>query len=171
MKFFATLDERGIFSLYSSSLDWFLSDGKFDKSLWDNKNKVQAFTKALRKLDGVSCDRIHYGSKKNILFPGQGDYRNHHLFEFYFAKGESESKDLIRHIRNGIAHGNIGLYEVDGELMVELLDFGKESVRADGQTAYMVFPLSFLNSVHSLYQQKEQQWQRGVGSKKRRSAK
>ena len=168
MRLFSTLDKQKIFSDYAASLDWFLSDGKFDKTLWDNKNKVQAFTKAFHQMKGFSQHRFHYGSKKNIVFPKQGEYQCHPLLTFYIAKGESETKDLIRHIRNGIAHGNVGLHESNGELIVELLDFGKESVQADGQTAYMVFPLCFLNEIRLLYRQKEQKWKSNAAGRRRK---
>ena len=162
MRLFSKLDEHNLFSTYAAALDWILSDGKFSVNLWDNKNKVQAFTKAFHRMEGDSQSRIHYESKRETTFPQLGEYRQHQLFTFYIAKGNSEARDLIRHIRNGIAHGNIHVHALDGELIVELLDFGKESNQPDGQTAYMVFPLRFLNDIFELYQQKELQWVRNA---------
>ena len=158
MDFFSKLNGREYLATYAVILDWLFDDSKFDKHKWDNKNKVQAFTKAFHKIKGVSKNRIYYGAKKSICFPKKGSYETIPLFTFYLARGQSESKDLIRHIRNGIAHGNVNLHMGKRELIVELLDFGKESTCIDGQTAYMVFPLSFLNDIHSLYINKENQW-------------
>jgi hypothetical protein len=44
MRLFSELAERNLFSTYAAALDWILSDHKFSVNLWDNKNKVQAFT-------------------------------------------------------------------------------------------------------------------------------
>lgn len=165
MRLFSELAERNLFSTYAAALDWILSDHKFSVNLWDNKNKVQAFTKAFHRMEGVSQGRVHYEPKRGTTFPRLGEYRQHKLFTFYITRGNSEARDLIRHIRNGIAHGHIHVHELDGELIVELLDFGKESNQPDRQTAYMVFPLRFLNDIFELYRQKEQQWVRNVNRK------
>jgi|GEM_PF-852538 hypothetical protein len=154
MKLFSTLLKREEFSHYADTLDWLLSDSKFSKLVWDQQ-KVQQLTKSIYKIKGFSRDRLFYGSKKKLDFPKHGEYLHHLSFTFYVARGESIAKDLIRHIRNGIAHGNITLHDVKGNLIVELLDFGKESKQSDGQTAYMVFPLYFLKEIYSLYQQKD----------------
>lgn len=154
MKLFSALLEKGEFLHYAKTLDWLLNDNKFSRSAWDQQ-KVQQLTKSIYKIKGFSRERLTYGSKKKLTFPKRGEYLNHQPFTFYVARGESIAKDLIRHIRNGIAHGNINLYDIKGNLIVELLDFGKESKQSDRQTAYMVFPLNFLNDIHSLYQEKD----------------
>lgn len=154
MKLFSALLRNGEFSHYADTLDWLLSDNKFNKTVWE-QHKVKQLTKSIYKIKGFSRDRLFYGSKKTLNFPKRGEYLNHQPFTFYVARGESIAKDLIRHIRNGIAHGNITLYDIKGNLIVELLDFGKESKQSDGQTAYMVFPLYFLKRIYSLYKQKD----------------
>lgn len=154
MNLFSILLRKKEFSHYAETLDWLLSDNKFSKSIWDQQ-KVQQLTKSIYKIKGFSRDRLIYGSKKTLIFPKRGEYLNHQSFTFYVARGESIAKDLIRHIRNGIAHGNITLHDIKGNLIVELLDFGKESKQSDGQTAYMVFPLYFLNDLYSLYRKKD----------------
>lgn len=154
MKLFSALLKKKEFSHYADTLDWLLSDNKFKKSVWDQQ-KVQQLTKSIYKIKGFSRDRLIYRSKKTLIFPKRGDYLKYQSFTFYVARGESIAKDLIRHIRNGIAHGNITLHDIKGNLIVELLDFGKESKQSDGQTAYMVFPLYFLNDLYSLYRKKD----------------
>ena len=165
MKLFSTLYIKCLFKDYVEALDWILSDGKFDETIWDNKNKVQAFTKALHKMKGFSPDVLFYGAKKDINFPSKGSYRKHEVPSIYMAKGESEARDLVRHIRNGIAHGNIELYEVDGVVIAEILDFGKDGNSASGQTAYLLIPLTYLINIYTLYHQKEKSWKKG-GKKK-----
>ena len=168
MELFSTLSRRRKFSCYADTLDWFLSDNKFSKPAWDQQ-KVKQLTKSIYKIKDFSRDRLFYGSKKTLIFPKRGECLNYQPFTFYIARGESIAKDLIRHIRNGIAHGNIILYDIKGNLIVELLDFGKESKQSNGQTAYMVFPLDFLNNIHSLYQEKD--CVRKNNSKKKHKAK
>ncbi len=63
MRLFSELAERNLFSTYAAALDWILSDHKFSVNLWDNKNKVQAFTKAFHRMEGVSQGRVHYEPK------------------------------------------------------------------------------------------------------------
>ena len=135
MKFFNTLNERNLFQQYAQVLDWILCDGKFEKSIWDNKNKIQAFTKALHKLDRFSTSRLHYGAKKNITFPAKGDYDQFEIPTLFMSKGESEARDFVRHLRNGIAHGNVEVIDKGNELILELLDYGKEENQEGGQTA------------------------------------
>jgi hypothetical protein len=165
MRFFSVLVSKSLFKEYADALDWILCDGKFDKSIWDNKNRVQAFTKAIHHLNGFSDSSLIYDAKKNIVFPARGSYKKHTVPVLYMAKGESEARDLVRHIRNGIAHGNIEIYEVDGRLTAEIIDFGKEENQTSGQTAYLLIPLEYLNDIFTVYRQKESAWKKGSKKK------
>ena len=64
MKFFEILSQQKIFDDYADVLDWILSDNKFPKEVWDNKNKVQAFTKGINRLSGFTKSTIHYDAQK-----------------------------------------------------------------------------------------------------------
>ena len=159
MNMFKTLLEKGLLVDYVEFFDWLLSDDKFDKGLWDNKNKVQAFTKAIHRVDSFSADRIIYGAKRDIAFPSFGDYKKISCPAIYMSKGESEARDLIRHIRNSIAHGNVKLHD-GSSLIIELMDYGKEGYNNSGQTAYMCFTLDSLLTIYKVYREKEMNWKK-----------
>ena len=161
MKFFKTLNERNEFGNYAQALDWLLSDNKFNKNVWDNKNKVRAFTNSIHKLEHFTMDRLCYKAKKDIKFPEKGSYTQFEVPTIFMSKGESEARDFVRHLRNGIAHGNLEIIDRNNEMVVELLDYGKEGDEKSGQTAYFVIPLKYLLSVYNLYIQKENQWLKG----------
>lgn len=55
--------------------------------------------------------------------------------------------DLVRHIRNGIAHGNAELYRANALDYIEIKDFGLK-----GQTAYIAIPLPYLSRLYCIYQ-------------------
>lgn len=162
MRFFKALYEYSLYSKYAEILDWLFRDGKFDSSIWDNKNKVQAFTKAFYKFDGFAKDQSFYASKKNLVFPCAGSYDKQPVPTIYMSAGESYARDLLRHIRNGIAHGKAEVYAVETELLIELLDFGKESSQENGQTAYMVLPLEYIEKIYKLYFLKEKTWKKNA---------
>lgn len=61
-------------------------------------------------------------------------------------KGSGEAKDIIRHIRNGIAHGRVVLCTRNGTRCIELKDYGKSR-----QTAYMLIPVDFVYNLYTIY--------------------
>ena len=181
MKFFKTLSDRDLFGDYAEALDWFLWECKFevyfrpviDESeieslpLWDNKNRIAAFTRALHKMEGFSENRFFHRAKRDLDFPQKGDYRRYSVPTIFIANGSSEGRDWIRHIRNGIAHGHIEVYDREGSLVLEILDFGKPEDGNDGQTSYMLIPLSYLNEISKVYHEKEESWKRKAFQKGR----
>lgn len=162
MRFFSILNEYHLFERYAEALDWLLSEGKFEKSIWDNGNKVKAFTKAIYKLNRFSKEHFHYDAKKNIQFPTKGTYKQYNVPTIFMSRGESEGRDLIRHLRNGIAHGNVDVFFLNNEPILELLDFGKEDNQKGSQTAYYVIPLHYIIDLSNIYFQKEKQWRKKI---------
>lgn len=158
MKFFEILNQQNIFDDYADVLDWILSDNKFPKEVWDNKNKVQAFTKGINRLNGLTKSTIHYDAQKNIMFPQKGTYKDYEIPTIYIAKKDSQARDLIRHIRNGVAHGNIELYFIENSLIAEILDYENNQKKA--QTAYILIPLYYLKEIYNLYLKKEKRWKK-----------
>ena len=69
------------------------------------------------------------------------------------VKGSGEAKDIVRHIRNGIAHGRAALCTRSGVRCLERIDYGKygEKSEKSGQTAYMLVPVDFVLALFSLY--------------------
>ena len=67
------------------------------------------------------------------------------------SKSESFARDLIRHIRNGIAHGESTVCNVDSELYIEVIDYSDKTKSPEKQTAYLFIPLSYVTQFYKLY--------------------
>ena len=65
-----------------------------------------------------------------------------------FSNGQSECKDFIRHIRNGIAHGNTSCIKQNDELYIEIKDYDSTGNK---QTAYLFIPINYITETHKLY--------------------
>lgn len=68
--------------------------------------------------------------------------------QIWIGNGNSEGRDWVRHIRNGIAHGNTTVRRIKDEYVVEMIDF-----HTDGktQTAYILMPLNYLMEIMNCY--------------------
>ena len=173
MELFSVLSERNLIDEYTKLFDWIFDENKLPSMKWDNRNKVQAFTKALHKLDRLSPANIHYDAKGRLNFPEHSE-----VFPcIYMSRDSSEGKDWLRHIRNALAHGHVKvIYNEDAGktgILLELLDFGKVEADKGGQTAYMLIPLEYLAEIKKIYSDKEKQWRKNkakqfavVGSRK-----
>jgi hypothetical protein len=141
--FFKKLSEHNQLCGLVESLDWLLSDSRFVESRWD-KNRVTRFTKQAKRLPGApsvwqieASTRIAW-SQKTSSTP---------LIQM--INGDSEGKDLLRHIRNAIAHGNAAIRHRKGELLFEGRDFSNKAGKP--QTAYLLFPLELISKWYELY--------------------
>lgn len=159
MKLFKCIQEANLFADYAEAFDFILSDGKFDPYLWDNRNKVKGFTKGLHRLTGWNDSTVQYGSLKSMSFPSMGSWTSMHAPCVYMNQSNSEGRDFLRHLRNGIAHGRTAVYNKGGKLYLELVDYKDASCNT--QTAYFMIPLTYLIAVFNLYKSKEQQWKKG----------
>ena len=67
--------------------------------------------------------------------------------------GQGEAKDIVRHIRNGIAHGRAALCTRNKIRCIELTDYGKygEKNEKGGQTAYLLMPVVFIQDLYNIY--------------------
>lgn len=139
---------------YATTIDWFLSeDDKFPKAIgkeqlpgWTS-NDVGRFTKRVKSSIGINSDNydcFSYAGKTKIQFPKQKNRSNSKYPKIYMTKGNGEGRDLLRHIRNGIAHGNATIFPRDHTYVIELIDFDKD---AKTQTAYMLFELKVLKEL------------------------
>ena len=64
------------------------------------------------------------------------------------SKGDgSEGRDLVRHLRNGIAHGKTKVFSRDGHLWFELKDYNTKKE----PTAYTALPIGYLSQLQSIY--------------------
>lgn len=142
MNFLFYLDSKKLLSSYASTIDWWLTDNKFQG--WD-RNKVTQLTRKLHALPGIDAKQcVHYGARKNLSFPKRASkYPQLHIMQ-----DSSEGRDWIRHIRNSIAHGHVEVKSSKGTLIVEMKDFSRNGE----QSAYMLIPLDFLIKIKDVYE-------------------
>ncbi len=129
-------------------IDWLVDDDKFDIKFW-NKRKSLEYTKRIKQLRGFVEKHYEHGGQKDINYPKRS--LNH--FAIYMQNDDSVCKDLIRHIRNGFAHGNIKLKTITNIQFMEICDYGKSN-RTDkpsGQTAYILAPTEFIFNLYDEY--------------------
>lgn len=147
--FFSQLANYELISTWADTLDWLLDDRRFSTADGWTTGYVGAFTKNIKKLPHFSDKNYHYGSAKNINFPNVTKSKNKPKKPtFYLAKHECEGRDIVRHIRNGIAHGNAQIYHVGKDFYIEILDYRSDKQ----QTAYIAIPLDYITEIHRLYE-------------------
>lgn len=111
-KLFKNLVNEGLLNSWAEMLDWLFDDNKFsDENGWTS-GYVGAFIKKVKRIHNFNDDNYKYGAIKYLRFPNtvnNGSIIIH-------SNGKGESRDLVRHIRNGIAHGKTRIYKPNGEL-------------------------------------------------------
>lgn len=147
----------------ASFFDWLFAD-KFDKNLWSNQNRVQSMAKRIRKLNGLRREDFICDALKRITLPEAGTFKSQRCPTILFGEGDGEARGWIRHIRNGIAHGNCHAVLINGEPCLELLDFSDDSHR--NQTAYILVPLEYLFETKRIYDELEANWKKADAKEK-----
>lgn len=189
-KLFSTLCGKKLYSNeWAETLDWIFDEDKFseEKGWKDSKsgkntsnNKNSRYTNKIKKLDYISLN-------KNYFTCLQKDLKNklpktEEEIYLVFTKNGAICQNLIRHIRNGIAHGKTRIYTNStkkyknvGNLFIEIKDFGKKDKETgETQTAYINIPLEYIVKLHNLYIETEKESSnssKAKSSKKRSTAK
>lgn len=145
---FSQLVNAQLISAWADTLDWLFDDARFSKEKgWDRVN-VGAYTKAIKRLPNLSKSNYHYGCFQDEEFPNiNANNMTLDVPTIFMKKGESEGRDIVRHIRNGIAHGGTRVYHANKELYIEIIDYGKKRK----QTAYMAIPISYITELYRIY--------------------
>lgn len=165
--FFNKLVDDKLIEKWADTLDWLFDDNKFSKDAGWNGGYVATFTKTVKHLPYFSEKNYHYGKSKDITFPQIGE--KFCIPTFYIHKGECEGRDLVRHIRNGIAHGRTTFYKVKSELYIQICDFGKEGNKStSGQTAFLAMPMSYIPAIYKLYVDREKVMKNTKKTKRRK---
>lgn len=102
-----------------------------------------SFIKKVKKIDNFKLNKYEYGSKKNLKF----NYNENEEFIFVHSKKDGEARDLVRHIRNGIAHGNVQFIRIKNKELLKIVDYGKNLE----QTAYIIISFEQLKSIYDVY--------------------
>ena len=157
--FFTQLINESMLEQWAATLDWLFNDDRFSKTRGWNGTQVCKFTKRVKRMPGFSKDSFICGRLDKISFPNaEMPPRTVEIPTVLMGTGEAEGRALVRHIRNGIAHGKNRCFKIKGELYIEVLDYGKrESTEGNlsNQTAYICIPLAYITQIHSIYQEIE----------------
>ena len=124
--------------------DWIFED-HFNENCW-NRGYIGQFIKSVKKIQGIRKDAIKYGNTSELSFPKS---RSRAKYLIMSCKGKSEGADLIRHIRNGIAHDNATVFLQDGIPYVDFYDYRDNQQKV--QTAYIHVPLTFIVEIKKIY--------------------
>jgi len=147
-KFLSELEKKGLLKNLVEIIDWLFDDHKFDNYTSDNKKKL---TNRIKKLPGLTKESYICDSKKHLVFPSNSKKS----ITIIISQGNSQSEDLIRHLRNGIAHGHAKCLAIKGIDYIEIKDFGKskESKENDytNQSAYILLPLDYLSKIYTFF--------------------
>lgn len=155
-KFFSSLVEKELIEDWGKILDWLLDDDRFAKARGWEKGQVTKFTNRVSRLPGLRKENYICGALKDIHFPQKGHC---HAPTILMGTADSKGKSIVKHIRNGIAHGRTRVLKEGGELYIEIEDFGK--VGKEGpkrQTAYLYIPMSYLPEMYKIYAEIEKAW-------------
>lgn len=143
MKFFSELYilKDKSFADYAEALDWFFSEDRYG----DNWNSIKAsrLTKHLKKRLPLMSSKNGY-QYKNVSQFVDGESNKQPIIQH--LSHDSEGKDLIRHIRNGIGHGRAKIKYLNSTQYIILTDYSNSN-----QTAYMNIPLEYLLIIHNVY--------------------
>lgn len=154
MNFFKALNDHKLLVAHIPFLDWIFTE-KFDKTRWNNKNRIQAFTKLLYKYPGLTEKSRVYTAQKNIVFPVK--YKGTKPI-VYMSDGGSYGRDWIRHIRNAIAHGHCLFIERRGHFFLELKDYSNSECTR--QTSYLFIPIDYLLRTLKDYDELDKRWEK-----------
>lgn len=142
-KLFNNLVNEGLLNSWAEMLDWLFDDNRFSAEDGWTIGYVGAFIKKVKRMHNFKSNNYQYGAIKNLKFPST-DKREPIIIH---SKGKGESRDLIRHIRNGIAHGRTKISRLKGELYIEIFDYNKDGQR----TAYIFISLGQLQLIYKAY--------------------
>ena len=142
--FFKDLLYKNLIHEWTPILDWLFDDSKFDKKIWSS-GFVGSFTKKVKKLDHIRKDNYEYCKRDEIIFPTKFDKND--PVKIKMVAGNGEARDIIRHIRNGVAHGQSKLLTGKEITYIEIIDYNKNRE----QTAYISLPIEHIGLIYKFY--------------------
>lgn len=155
-KFFNCLVSEKLIEDWAYTLDWLFDDLKFSKEHNWNGGYTSSFTKKVKALKYLSDKekRVIYGKCHYKDYPNQSKSKGKKRLPYIvMSNRDSFARDLIRHIRNGIAHGESTIKKVNSELYIEVLDYADKTKSPEKQTAYLFIPLSYVTHFYKLYEE------------------
>lgn len=144
--FFNSLVENSMIERWSDILDWIFDDEKFSDSKGWTKTKKARFAKRTNKLEKLKKENYIHSSAKKLVLP-ESYYDKTKEDIIIIISGSRKSEDLVRHIRNGIAHGRTRCKRVNGEPYIEIYDYNA----GNKPTAYIYMPLDYIQQIYKMY--------------------
>ena len=151
-RLFSALVSLDLIDTWAETLDWMFDDNKFPKSRRWNIGHVGSFTKKVKRLDNIKKDCIVCGNDASKIY-GKINKSKIKARDIFIVMNDNDcfGRNLIRHIRNGIAHGRTKIYKIKNIQYIEIMDFKDNSGDLEKQTAYINIPLSYITKIHDIY--------------------
>ncbi len=145
--FFRTAIDDHLLNNAPAILDWLFDDKKFESKHWTRGAK-RKLTNQIREL--YECPSSIFARKTGGNgYPEIRSKRNRKRQPYaIFSSSGSLGQDFIRHIRNGIAHGQAEFYKVKEADYIQIIDKG-----AKGQSAFIAMPISHLERIYQIHQE------------------
>lgn len=141
-RFFEKLDMYLQLSEWAKIIDWIFED-KFNEKSWSS-GKVGKYTKTIKRINGLSKSNYKYDSASKLNFPQKKSTK----IQYLIGNGNSEARDLLRHIRNAVAHNNARIFIRNGAYFFEFKDYKSDQIT---QTAYILMPVENLMNMYEIY--------------------
>ena len=138
--FFTDLVNKSLIDEWAKNIDWLLNDDKFNQ--WQ-KNEKRKFTKIIK--DYLSKNDIEFKkiriSDFNVIKAPEYNY-------IYINGNSSDSIDIIRHIRNGIAHGHCRIIKNRNKVLyLMIIDYtSKQDI-----SAKINIPIALISQIRDFY--------------------
>ncbi len=146
-KLFNGLASEGMLNDWAEILDWLFDDNRFSPDNGWTSGYVGAFIKKVKRIPNIGDSNYSYESIKKLNIP---EHKTSTITIMH-SKSDGESRDLVRHIRNGIAHGRATLSKPKGELHIEIRDINRQG----DPVAYIFIPVNHLKLIFEAYKQVE----------------
>ncbi len=143
MQLFQELLDNNQLESWVPLLDWLLSNDRCSKQRGWGQKKKRDFTTQIQTL--IGSDNWQIQAAKNVVWEFEESDNVHIVMNNAGSAGES----LLRHIRNGIAHGMARIVQRNNDLYLDLKDYHNESCNT--QTAHVWMPIGLLFDIHSVY--------------------
>ena len=150
--FFRQLSNYDFIKEWAEVLDWYFDDEKFSANYYWNGAYVGHFTRRVKNLLDIKDFTVI--SEEDII---KKTCRNRKkIYIAFTSNSNSEGKDFVRHIRNGIAHGNTNYTNLNNNgkqtHFIEIKDYKSNNKT---QTAYIFFPIDYIVKIHKIYKEVE----------------
>ncbi len=187
-KFFSTLVNKGLIREWTGVLDWLLDENRFSEEKGWTPSQVRKFTNNIKKeFDLLDNSKYQVGALKNLIFPNTINGVKNPTNTIMMIAGDSEGRNIVRHIRNGVAHGRIKFIERKKELLIEIIDYGnneqtkvsntKSSKNAEKKTgklkqsAFICIPANYIQRIYEIYLNLEKSQNNDRSKEKNKTAK